>query len=94
MHPHQRTGVLVDGVFVIMNVRTIGGSHLVQGRAGFGHDIRDAERTADLHQLPARHDDLFPLGKGFEHDENRGGIVIDHKGGLGSSDITQNLLHM
>jgi hypothetical protein len=88
---HQHRGARADGVFIIRRMGAVGGAHLHQLRAGAGHDVGDPERAADLHQLAARHHHLAPVGQRIEHQQHRGGVVVDHRRGLGAGQLAQQV---
>ena len=51
VHLHQQAGLLVDGRTIIFQMCTVGGANFHQLAASLAHDVRDAERAANLHQL-------------------------------------------
>ena len=70
-------------------MRAVGGADLDQPRAGARHDVRHAERAADLDQLAARHDRLAAARQRVEHEQHRGGIVVDDGRVLGAGQFAQ-----
>ena len=84
VHAHEGAGSLIDGGGVVAQVAAVGGAHLAQAGTAFFHHFRDAEAAADLHQLPARDDDLAALAEGVQHQQDGGGVVVDHHAGLGA----------
>ncbi len=67
MHLHQHGGALVDGVFVVSRVGTVGGAHLMQASTGTLHDVGDTEGAANFNQFAARHHGLASGAQGAEH---------------------------
>ena len=60
---HHRAGLGPDRGRVVGEPRAVGGAHLDQPRARLRHHVGDPERPADLHELPARDDQLAPAGE-------------------------------
>jgi hypothetical protein len=58
----------------------------VQLGAGARHHVRDAEGPADLHQLAARDQHLLAPRQRVEHQQHRGGIVVDDGRRLGAGE--------
>ena len=54
----KRARLLADGALVVVQVGLVRRAHLAQRAAALHHDLRDAERAADLDELPARGHDL------------------------------------
>ena len=79
---------------IVLQVRAVGGADLDQLRAGARHDVRHAKRAADLDQLAARHDRLAAFGKRVEHQQHRGGIVVDERGVLRAGQFAEQAAHM
>ena len=69
----------------------VGGADFDQFGAGAAHDLGHAEGAADLDQFAARDDRLAPLGERIEHEQNRGGVVVDHGGVLGAGQFAQQI---
>ena len=55
-------------------------AHLAHERAGKLHDVGDAKRPADLHELAARHDGLAAASELGEHHHDRGRVVVHGDG--------------
>ena len=55
--------LLAERPRVVGQARAVGRADLDEARARRAHDVGDAERAADLHQLTARDDDLAPAGE-------------------------------
>ena len=89
LQDHGRVGR--DGALVVGQVRAVGGADLDEPGARGRHDIGDAEAAADLDELAATHDDLFARGMGGQHQQHRGGIVIDDERVLGTGERTDQL---
>jgi hypothetical protein len=70
-------GLGADGLLAVPEVRAVGGPHLHETYAGARHDVGQPERAADLDQLAARDDGLLADAEGVEHQQHRGGVVID-----------------
>ena len=75
-------------------MRAVGGADLDQLRAGARHDVGHAERAADLDQLAARDDRLAPARERVEHEQHRGGVVVDDGRVLGAGQFAQQAAHM
>ena len=84
---------LADGARVVLGVGAVGAPNLHQPGPGRGHDLGQAERTADLDELPARDDHLAAGGVGGEQQYQRCGVVGDDGGGLGAEVAGQALHH-
>ena len=82
MDLHDRRGVGADRGGIILEMRAVGGADLDQAAAGPGHDVGNAEGAADLDQFAARDDHLAPLGQRVQHQQHRGGVVVDGGGGF------------
>ena len=67
----------------------VGGADLAQDGAGAGHDVGDAEGTADLDQLAAGDRDLLAQGQRIQHQQHGGGVVVDHGSGLGAGEVAE-----
>ena len=86
---HGRVGR--DGTLVIGQVCAVGGANLDKLGARRLHNVGNAEATADLDELAAAHDDLFTRGMGGQHQQYRGGIVIDDERVLGTGERSDQL---
>ena len=84
-------GVLGDRPLVVTEMGLVRRAHLDELHAGGGHDLGQAERAADLDQLPAGDDHLAAGRHGVEHDRRGGGVVVDHGGRLGAGQLPQQL---
>ena len=91
MHAQQSSGIGRNRLFVIAGVRLVGRSDLDELHTAGCHDVGQAERAADLHELPARDDDLAAAGDGVQDDRGGGGVVVDHRGGLGAGELLQEV---
>ena len=67
-------------------MRAVGGADLDELGARRRHDIGDAKAAADLDKLAAANDDLLACGMGRQHQQHRGGVVVDHKRVLGTGE--------
>ena len=54
MHLQKRSRLLADGGFIVAPVRLVRRADLAQLAAALRHDLRNAERAADLDELAAR----------------------------------------
>ena len=57
------------------------------------HDLRHAECAADLDKLAARNNCPAALGQGVEHDEDRGGVIVDDGCVLRAGELPQQSAH-
>ncbi len=89
VHLHQQRAARAERLGVVAQVGAVGGADLDQLRAGPPHDVRDAERAADLDQLAARHRHLLPRRQRVEEQEHRGGVVVDGGRRLGAGQLAQ-----
>ncbi len=94
MHAQQQTGLGSERALVVGRARAIRRADLVQARARALHDLRDPEAIADLHQLPARDDDLPPARQRRERQDERSGAVVDADRGLGAGQLADQRRHM
>ena len=81
MHAQQQPGLFIDRPLVVGHPGAVGGAYFAQGGVRLRHDVRDAERSADLDQLSARDDDFSALGQGVERQQDGGCVVVDDDGG-------------
>ena len=84
LQDHGRFGR--DGALVIGKVRAVGGADLDEFGARSRHDVGDAEAAANLDKLAAADDNLFARGMGRQHQQHRGGVVVDHERVLGTGE--------
>ncbi|GEM_PF-3725708 len=56
----------------------------MQFHPGAGHDVGDAEGTADLDQLAAGNDAFLACAETVQGQQHGGGVVVDHGDGLGA----------
>ncbi len=82
-----------DGVDVILEVGAIGRAHLDEPRLALGHDLGQAEGTADLDKLAARHDDLLLRRQGRQHQHRRARVVVHHRCGFRPGQLRKDGLH-
>src|SRR5208337_3425149 len=80
MHAQQQSCAFGDGALVVGDARAIGSTDLAEDRARFGHDVRDAKRTADLDQFTARNQHLAAFGQRVQRQQHSGGVVVNHNG--------------
>ena len=89
LQDHGRVGR--DSALVIGKVRAVGGTDLDELSTRGLHDIGDTETAADLDELAAAHDDLFARGMGGQHQQHRGGIIVDDERILGTGERANQL---
>ena len=94
MDAHEGDRALADGVFVVLRVDAVGASDLAQGGSAAFHDVRNAEAASDFHKLPPGDHDFAAGTERVHRDQNGGGIVVDHKGGLGSRKRAEQFLNV
>ena len=94
MHLHQQRGTFIDRVFVVAQMRAIGGSGFAEDAIGALHDLGHAERAADLHEFAAGNHDFAPGGQRIEHEQHGGGIVVDHGGGFSAGQFAKRRFEM
>ena len=90
MHLQQQGGRGRDGL-EIARMGAVGGAHLGQLAAGPLHDFRQSEAAADLDQFASGNGHFAPERQGVEHQEDRGGVVVDHGCGLGAGEQLQSM---
>ena len=90
----EEAGLRADRALVVGEMRAVRGPDLAQDRARLRHDLRDPVGAADLDQLPAGDDHLLPRGGRREHDEGRGGVVVDGRRGLASRQAPKQRVHV
>ena len=67
-------------------MRAVGSADLDEFGARSRHDVGDAEAAADLDKLAAADDNLFACGMGRQHQQHRGGVVVDDQRILGTGE--------
>ncbi len=92
MHLQQESGRRADGALVVREPRPVGRADFDDPGAGGSEDLRDAERTADLHQLAPRDDDLAAGGERSERQEQCRRTVVRHPRGLGAGELREQAL--
>ncbi len=93
MHLHQQRRIFAYCVAVIFGMGAVGGAHLVQNAARLAHYVRNTKRAADLHQLAARHHDLFTVRQRGQHQQHRRRVVIDDAGILRAGQAAEQIRH-
>ena len=83
----QQARAVIDRALVVAGAGAVGGAHLAQDGAAFGHDVGDAEAVADFDELAAGDDYFGGFGESIEDEEDGGGVVIDDDGGFGADDF-------
>ena len=81
------------GIRVVRRMRTIRGADFDEFCAGAAHHVGDAERAADFHQFTARYEDLATIGNCIQHQQHRGGVVVDHGGRLCARQLAEQWHH-
>ena len=94
MHLQQHRGVGADGALVVDGMRLVRGAHLHHARLRQLHDVGHAERSADLHQLAARHHGFVPARELVEHHHDRRRVVVHGQRRLGAGERADEALHM
>ena len=84
LQDHGRFGR--DGALVVAQMRAVGGADLDEFSARGRHDVRNTEAATDLDELSTTHDDLFARGMSRQHQQHRGGVVVDHERVLGTGE--------
>ena len=87
MDLHQQGGARANGGGEVPPMGAVGGADLDEPGAGAPHDVGDTEGAADLDELAPGDDDLLLARQGVEQQEDAGGIVVDHRGGLGTGEF-------
>lgn len=93
VHFEEQTRTFADRLLVVRQVRSIRGPDFPEADAAFRHDVGDAERAANLDEFATRHHDLFAFCKRIQRDEERGGIIVDDRGGLRAGEVSRKLLN-
>ena len=93
VHLEQQRGVRVDRGLVVAQMGAVGRADLDQAHARRRHDLGHPERAADLDQLAARHDRGPPLREPREHEQHRGGVVVDDQRARRAREQAQLVLH-
>ena len=66
MDLQKSSGLWLDGVPVVPQMGFVGGAHLPQAAAALGHDLRNPEGAADLHQFSPGDHYLAAVADGTE----------------------------
>ena len=93
MHFQQQCSLGRDDFGEIFQVGAVGRSDFLEPAAGTRHDVRHAERAADLHQLAARHHDFLAQAQRVQGQEHGRGVVVDHGCRLGAGELAQQVFH-
>ena len=64
---HQQSGIFIHRLTVIFRMGPVGGTDFAQNTSGLAHHVRNTKRAANFHQLTARNDHLFAVGRGGQH---------------------------
>ena len=92
LEDHGRIGC--DGLLIICQVRAVGGADLDELGARGLHNIGDTEAAADLDKLAAAHDNLFARSVSGQHQQHRGGVIVDDQRVLGTGKRADELSGM
>ena len=84
LQDHGRFGR--DGALVVAQMCAVGSADLDEFGARSRHDVGDAEAAANLDKLAAADDDLLTCGMARQHQQHRGGVVVDHERVLGTGE--------
>ena len=84
VHTEQERGVRPDCALVVRGTRPVRRPDLDEPGAGPGEDVRNAEAVPDLDELPARDDDLAPLGERGEREQHGRGVVVHDESSFGA----------
>ena len=82
-----------DGVLIIGQVGSVGGTHFHHGGTGAGHDVWHAKCATNFYQLTSRHNDFSPSGQCGNGEQYGRSIVVDHGCCLSTSDVTYQPFH-
>ena len=82
MDAQQKRRLLGDGALIIIEMGAVGSPDLDEPGPTLGHNVGNAERSADFDQLPSGDYGLTATSQGVEADEHRGCVVVDHQAGL------------
>ncbi len=91
MNAEEHARFFCDGVFVVCEASAVGGADFAERHAALRHDFGDAEAVADFDEFAARDEDFAVAGKRCEDEQNGGGAIIDHDGGLGAGESLDEL---
>ncbi len=92
LEDHRRIGR--DGALIVAQMRAVGGPDLNElGTRGL-HNIGDTETAADLDKLAAADDNLLACGMGRQHQQHRGGVIVDDQRILGTGKRADELRGM
>ncbi len=94
MHFHQQRGLRADRLTVVVRMRTVGGADFAQDGSGALHDRRHAKRAADFDQFAARNDGLLAGSERGQHQQRRGGIVVDDDRVFGGGQFADQRSHV
>ena len=92
VHLEHQPGVCGQRALVVREVRLVRRADLDHPGAGLGHDVGDAERAADLDELPAGDDRLAAARERRDAEHDGGGVVVDRHRGLGAGEPAQQRL--
>ncbi len=93
VHLEQQRRTFAQRLCVVLEMGAVGGADLHQAAAALAHDVRHAEAAADLHQLAAADRHALAVGQRVEREIDGGGVVVDHRRGLGAGQPAHQLLH-
>ena len=82
LQDHGRFGR--NGALVVAQMRAVGGADLDEFGARGRHDVGNTEAATDLDELATADDNFFARGMSRQHQQHRGGIVVDDQRILGT----------
>jgi hypothetical protein len=94
VHLEEEPRVGTDRFGVVAGMRAVRGADLAQARAAPPHDVGDPELAADLDELAARDDDVFPVRQRLQRQQHGRRVVVDHERALGAAQAAQERLHV
>ena len=77
---HQQRGIVIHRRAVVFRMRAVGRADFMQRTARLAHHVRNAKRSANLHQLTAGNHHLFAAGGRRQHQQYRCRVVVYNAG--------------
>ena len=91
VHAQEHRGRVRQRALVVGDPGPVRRADLDEAGARAGEHVGDPEPVSDLHELPARDDDVTPLGEGRQREQHGGGVVVDDESGVGAGQLAQVL---
>jgi hypothetical protein len=91
MHLEQEPRRRRQRRLVVLHAGAVGGADLDERAARLAHHVGDAETAADLHQLAAGDDDLFPRGERAQREHRGRRAVVDDERVLRARESAEQL---